>query len=332
MKIAFYDTHKYEKQIFEEINKGFNFEITFFDFHLNEDTCLTAKGFDAVCVFVNDVVNQKVIKKLSDCKVKIIALRCSGFNNVDLGSATRNGISVVRVPSYSPHATAEHAIGLMLSLLRKLPQAYIRTRGANFSLEGLVGKELYQKTVGIIGTGKIGKIVALILQSFGCNVMLYDVYQDFSWADKYNLKYYPLQEVLKNSDIITLHCPLTEQTKHIINSASINLLKRNCILVNTSRGALIDTMSLINALKLKKIAGAALDVYEEESAFFFTDWSDEILDDDILARLLTFPNVIITSHQAFLTEEALNAIAETTLENIARFDKVNVMENLVLAG
>ena len=332
MKIAFYDTHKYEKRVFEEVNKGFNFDITFFDFHLNEDTYLTAKGFDAVCVFVNDVVNQKVIKKLSDCKVKIIALRCSGFNNVDLGSATRNGISVVRVPSYSPHAIAEHTVGLMLSLLRKLPQAYIRTRGANFSLEGLVGKELYQKTVGIIGTGKIGKIVALILQSFGCNVMLYDIYQDFSWADKYNLTYYPLQEVLTNSDIITLHCPLTEQTKHIINSASINLLKYNCVLINTSRGALIDTMSLINALKLKKIAGAALDVYEEESAFFFTDWSDEILDDDILARLLTFPNVIITSHQAFLTEEALNAIAETTLENIARFDKGNVMENLVLAG
>ena len=191
MKIALYDTHKYEKRVFEEVNKGFNFDITFFDFHLNEDTYLTAKGFDAVCVFVNDVVNQKVIKKLSDCKVKIIALRCSGFNNVDLGSATRNGISVVRVPSYSPHAIAEHTVGLMLSLLRKLPQAYIRTRGANFSLEGLVGKELYQKTVGIIGTGKIGKIVALILQSFGCNVMLYDIYQDYKFLmDSLVLNYF----------------------------------------------------------------------------------------------------------------------------------------------
>ncbi|MBQ0002273.1 MAG: 2-hydroxyacid dehydrogenase [Treponema sp.] len=332
MKIAFYDTHKYDRKAFDEINKKYNFEITYFDFMLNENTCLTAKGFDAVCVFVNDVVNKTVIEKLKEYNIQMIALRCAGFNNIDLDSANRNGITVVRVPSYSPHAIAEHTIGLILSLLRKLPQAYVRTRGANFSLEGLVGQELYNKTVGIIGIGKIGKLVAEILSSFGCKIMLYDIYQDYKWAESNNFMYYPLPELLQSSDIITLHCPLTESTKHLINFGSINLLKRNCILINTSRGALIETTSLIKALKLKKIAGAALDVYEEESAFFFTDWSDEILNDDTLARLLTFPNVIITSHQGFLTEEALQEIARTTLKNISELENGDTISNIVLTA
>lgn len=332
MRIAFYDAHKYEKKIFDEINERFRHDITYFDFQLNENTCMTAKDFDVVCVFVNDALNDTVIRQLKNFNIKMIALRCSGFNNIDLDSANKNGITVVRVPSYSPHAIAEHTIGLMLSLMRKLPQAYVRTRGANFSLEGLVGRELFEKTVGIIGTGQIGKVTAEILKGFGCNLMLYDIYQDHKWAEKHGFLYYPLQEVLQSSDILTLHCPLTDQTKHIINFGSINLLKKNCILINTSRGALIETTALIKSLKLKKIAGAALDVYEEENTFFFTDWSDEILNDDTLARLLTFPNVIITSHQAFLTEEALKAIATTTLKNISELDKNETISNIVLTA
>lgn len=330
MKIAFYDSHKYEKKIFDEANISFNFDITYYDFRLDEITCYTAKGFDVVCVFVNDVINQKVIETLSEYKIKMIALRCSGFNNVDLKTAHEKKITVVRVPSYSPNAIAEHTIGLMLSLFRRLPQAYVRTRGLNFSLEGLVGRELFGKTVGIIGTGQIGKLVAIILKSFGCNIMVNDINQDFKWADKNRITYYPLNELLSQSDIISLHCPLTENTRHLINFSSINHLKKDCIVVNTSRGALIDSSALISALKNKKIAGAALDVYEEESSFFFSDWSNEILTDDTLARLLTFPNVIITSHQAFLTQEALSGIARTTLENIQNLEKGEIIENVIL--
>lgn len=331
MKIAFYDTHKYEKKIFDEVNISFNFEITYFDFRLNEITSYTAKGFDVVCVFVNDVINQKVIETLSEYKIKMIALRCSGFNNVDFETAHKHNITVIRVPSYSPHAIAEHTIGLILSLLRKLPLSYVRTRGANFSLEGLVGSEIYGKTIGIIGTGQIGKTVALILKGFGCNIMLYDINQDFKWANSNGLLYFSLTEVFKTSDILTFHCPLTAQTRHLINSKSITLLKKNAIIINTSRGALIDATALIHSLKIKQIAGAALDVYEEENEFFFSDWSNEIIPDDTLARLLTFPNVIITSHQAFLTQEALVEIALTTLKNIQNLEKKGIVENVVLA-
>lgn len=330
MKIAFYDTHKYERRVFEKVNSKYYLDITFFEFRLDETTCPSAKGYDVVCVFVNDVVSEKVIKKLSEYKVQMIALRCAGFNNVDIEAAANEDITVVRVPSYSPHSVAEHSIGLLLALLRKLPQAYVRTRGSNFSLEGLVGMELYGKTVGIIGTGQIGKITAEILKGFGCDIMLYDINRDVKWAGKKDFEYYPLSQVFQQSDIISLHCPLTDQTRHIINFGSINLLKPNCVIVNTSRGALIETAALINALKLKKIAGAALDVYEEESKIFFKDWSDEILSDDTLARLLTFPNVIITSHQAFLTEEALQAIAEVTLENMSRLAHDEAVEHVVL--
>ena len=330
MKIAFYDTHKYERKIFEKVNEKYHFEITYFDCRLDENTCISSKGFDVVCIFVNDKVTKSVIEKLSEYKVKMIALRCAGFNNVDIEAANMNDMTVVRVPSYSPHAIAEHTIGLILSLYRKLPQAYVRTRGANFSLEGLVGQELYGKTVGVIGTGQIGKVVAEILKGFGCNIMIYDIYQDEKWAFKNRFEYSTLAEVFQKSDILTLHCPLTEQTRHIINHGSVNLLKKNSIIVNTSRGALIDSAALIKALKLKKIAGAALDVYEEESDIFFTDWSEDILSDDTLVRLLTFPNVIVTSHQAFLTEEALNSIAETTMQNISNLGKNDIIENVVI--
>lgn len=332
MKVAIFDTHKYEQTVFEKVNGSYHFKITYFDFKLNENTCLAATGFDVVCVFVNDVVNKTVIDRLSEYKVKMIALRCSGFNNVDLEEARKKDITVVRVPSYSPHAIAEHTIGLVLALIRKLPQAYVRTRGANFSLEGLVGTELYNKTAGIIGTGQIGKLVALILKSFGCKVMLYDVSQDNKWAEKNKMEYYPLVEIFSESDIISFHCPLTDKTKHMINMASIKLLKKGSILVNTSRGGLIKTSALIEALKQKRIAGAALDVYEEESEFFFSDLSSEILSDDELARLLTFPNVLITGHQAFLTEEALDEIALTTLKNIQNLKNNGIIENIVLAG
>lgn len=331
MRIAFYDTHKYEKEIFETVNQKYKFDITYFDFKLNETTCASAKGFDVLCIFVNDVVSEKVIRCLREYKVQMIALRCSGFNNVDIEAAFMDDITVVRVPSYSPHSIAEHTVGLILSLIRKLPQAYVRTRGANFSLEGLVGTELYGKTVGVIGTGSIGKITAEILKGFGCNIILYDIVRDQKWANKKGFEYCTLPEVFQQSDIISLHCPLTDQTRHIINEGSVNLLKKNCILVNTSRGGLIDSKALINALKAKKIVGAALDVYEEESEIFFKDLSYDILTDDMLARLLTFPNVIITSHQAFLTNEALKSIAETTLENIYRLDKEEVVDNVIIA-
>lgn len=331
MRIAVYDTHKYEKESFERANKKYNFDITFYDFKLNETTCSSAKGFDVLCVFVNDIVSEKVIRCLKEYNVQMIALRCAGFNNVDIEAAFMDDITIVRVPDYSPHSIAEHTVGILLSLIRKLPQAYVRTRGANFSLEGLVGSELYGKTVGIIGTGKIGKITAEILQGFGCNIMLYDIVHDQKWARRKGMEYYILPEVFQQSDIISLHCPLTDQTRHIINSSSVNMLKKNCIIVNTSRGALIDTKALIGALKSKKIAGAALDVYEEESEYFFKDWSEDILTDDILARLLTFPNVLITSHQAFLTNEALNSIAEITLENIYKLDKDEIVDNVIIA-
>lgn len=316
VKIAFYDSHSYDRQSFENINEDFGYSIDFFDFKLNGKTALTSKGYDVVCVFVNDVVDSAVISTLKTCGVKMIALRCAGFNNVDMEAAQKNGISVARVPAYSPNAVTEHGIALLLSLLRHLPQAYIRTKTGNFTLEGLTGRELNGMTAGILGTGKIGKLMAETLSGFGMEILLYDPYSDQNWANSRGFAYTDINDLFRKSDVISLHCPLSEQTFHIINEKSIQLMKPDVIILNTGRGALIDSKALVDALKHNKIGGAALDVYEEENKYFYSDWSGNVITDDILARLLTFPNVLITSHQAFLTTNALNNIAKTTLENI----------------
>lgn len=330
MKIAFYDAHQYEKQSFEEANKELQYTIDFFDFKLNEKTAATCCGYDAVCVFVNDTLNEEVLQKLAECNVKLIALRCAGFNNVDLDAAKKLGITIVRVPSYSPTAVAEHTAALLLALTRKIPQAYIRAKSGNFTLDGLTGRSLKGLTSGIIGTGKIGKETARIFSGLGMNVLLYDVKPDQEWADKNSFEYATLKELFSNSDVISLQCPLTDETKYIINRHSLELMKPDAILLNTSRGALIETSALVEALKKKRIAGAALDVYEEESKFFFSDWSESIIPDDTLARLLTFPNVIITSHLAFLTYEALSEIAKTTMQNISDYEAGKELANEVV--
>lgn len=318
-KIAFYDARTYDKDSFTDANKGFSYNIDFFDFHLNENTAVTAKGYDVVCCFVNDVVNAKVITTLKELGVKLIAMRCAGYNNVDLKSAAKNGLKVVRVPSYSPNAVAEHAVALLLSLTRKIPQAYTKTRTGNFALTGLTGRNLCGLTAGILGTGKIGKLMAEILSGFGMNIEVCDVYPDNEWAAFHGFKYVQLTQLFADSDVLSLHCPLTDDTKHIINAQSLQLMKRDAVIINTGRGALIDSTALVHALKKQTLGGAALDVYEEESKYFFEDWSINVIKDDVLARLMTFPNVIITSHQAFLTTNALKAIAETTLGNIKTF-------------
>lgn len=314
MKIAFFDTKSYDKASFEKYTQSFGTEIKFFETKLSEDTVDLASGFDGVCVFVNDTVNSTVIDRLYALGIKVIALRCAGFNNVDIKAA--NGkISVVRVPAYSPYAVAEHTMALLLTSIRRIHKAYIRTRDFNFSLSGMTGFDLHAKTVGVIGTGKIGKVFINICRGFGMKVLAYDKYPSHEIEDE-NIKYVDLDTLLKNSDVISLHCPLTEETYHIIDKNAIEKCKRGVVILNTSRGALVDAESLLSGIKSRKIGAACLDVYEEESDFFFEDFSGHILEDDTLARLISMPNVIVTSHQAFLTEEALCNIAETTLYNI----------------
>ena len=320
MKIAFFDTHAYDKKSFVEANKAFNYEIDFRDYKLNENTALTAQGYDVVCVFVNDVVNDQVIKTLAECGVKLIALRCAGFNNVDLKAAAAAGIKVVRVPAYSPYAVAEHGVALLMSLTRHIPQAYLRTKTANFNIEGLTGRDLYGLTAGILGTGKIGRIMADILIGFGMKIIAYDPFPNEQWAKEKNIEYVGLDEIFQRSDVLSLHCPLTEETKHVVNHDRMKMMKHDAVIINTGRGALIDSKALVHALKHGHIGGIGMDVYEEESKYFFSDWSTDIMTDDTLARLLTFPNVIITGHQAFLTTNALKNLAETTLENVKAFE------------
>ena len=318
-KIAFFDTRSYDKEAFTKENEKFGYEIDFFDFKLNEKTALTAKGFDAVCVFVNDVVNADVISILKNCGIKIILLRCAGFNNVDLAAAEKACIQVVRVPAYSPHAVAEHGAALLLSLTRHIPQAYLRTKTVNFNIEGLTGRDLFGLTAGVFGTGKIGQCMADILKGFGMKVICYDPFPNEKWAKEKGFSYVDIDTIFKESDVLSFHCPLTDETYHIVNHDNMKKMKSDAVIINTGRGALIDTKALVHALKHKHIGGAALDVYEEESAFFFKDCSAEIIADDILARLLTFPNVLITGHQAFLTTTALSNIAEVTLNNFSSF-------------
>ena len=317
-KIAFFDTKPYDKESFDELNKKYGNEIKYFKYHLTPDNIILAKGFEVVIVFVNDIITAATIDKLTEYGVKLIALRCSGYNNVDL-KAANDRIKIVRVPAYSPNAIAEHTVALMLSLNRKIHRAYFRTRDSNFALHGLLGFDMHHKTAGIIGTGRIGKALIKILKGFEMNVLAFDKYPDEDFAMKKDFSYVELDELFATSDIISLNCPLTKETEYIINRNTINKMKKGVMIINTGRGKLIYTSHLIDGLKSGKIGSAGLDVYEEESKFFYEDLSDRVLTDDILARLLSFNNVIITSHQGFFTKEALYNIAETTMENIKNF-------------
>lgn len=322
IKIAFFDTHSYDKESFEKVDDK-NIQITFFETKLNIHSADLVKGYDVVCIFVNDDASKEVIEKLYENGVKLIALRCAGYNNVDL-SACFGKIHVVHVPAYSPYAVAEHTMALLLTSLRRVHKAYNRTRDYNFSLDGLTGFNLYGKTVGVIGTGRIGRIFIDICKGFGMNVLAYDKFP----APNSNLNYVSLDEIFSKSDIISLHCPLTEETKHLINASSIEKMKKGVFILNTSRGALIDAEALLNGIKSRKIGAACLDVYEEESDIFFKDKSGHILNDDVLARLISMPNVILTAHQAFLTNEALENITSTTIENIKSFfDSDSLIQN-----
>ena len=316
--IAFFGSKPYDEASFNEKNKEYGFELRYYKGHLNKHNVILTQGVDAVCIFVNDTADTEVIRLMADNGVKLLALRCAGYNNVDLKAAADCGITVVRVPAYSPYAVAEYTVALMLSLNRKIPRATWRTRDGNFSLHGLLGFDMYGKTAGIIGTGKIAKKLICILRGFGMNILAYDLYTS-------------LDELYHNSDIISLHCPLTEQTKYLINDYSISKMKDGVMIINTGRGQLIHTNALIEGLKNKKIGSAGLDVYEEESEYFYEDQSDKIIDDDTLARLLSFNNVIVTSHQAFFTREALANIASTTLQNIKDFMNHKPLENEVKA-
>ena len=316
MRIAFFDTKSYDIPAFEEYGGQNGMKFKFYETKLNEDTADLAKGCDAVCVFVNDTVNAAVIDKLCSLGIKMIALRCAGYNNVDLSYA-KDRIAVARVPAYSPYAVAEHAMALLLTSIRRIHKAYIRTRDFNFSLNGLTGFDLHGKTMGVVGTGKIGRIFIDICRGFGMNVIAYDKFP----AEGPGIDYVELDELFRRSDIISFHCPLTEETYHMVSKDTIGQLKKGVVLLNTSRGALIDAEALLEGIKARQIGAACLDVYEEEGDVFFNDFSGHIIADDVLARLISMPNVIVTSHQAFLTEEALNNIAETTVANLLAFSK-----------
>ena len=314
MKLAFFDTKSYDIPGFDRYAVPAGIEVKYYEPNLNRDTVSLANGFDAVCVFVNDTVDAVVVEKLYKMGVKAIVLRCAGFNNVDI-KACDGKLRVFRVPAYSPHAVAEHAMALLLTINRRTHKAYIRTRDFNFSLQGLAGFDLYGKTVGVIGTGKIGRVFADICKGFGMSVLAYDKFP----AANSGLNYVELPELFEKSDIISLHCPLTEETRHIINADSIAMMKKGVTIINTSRGALVNTEDLITGIKDRKVGAACLDVYEEEGDLFYEDYSGHIVEDDKLVRLIAMPNVIVTSHQAFLTNEALDNIAATTVNNLTRF-------------
>jgi D-lactate dehydrogenase len=317
--VAFYDTKSYDREFFDLQPQAGKLEKRFHEFRLTTETAPTAAGARAVCVFVNDRLDAACLQRLHDVGVRMIALRCAGFNNVDLPAAKALGLAVTRVPAYSPYAVAEHTVALLLALVRQIPKAHNRVREHNFSLGGLVGFDLHGKTAGIAGTGKIGRITARILRGFGMNVLAYDPFPSLEWATTEGVTYCGMTELLERSDVVSLHMPLTPESMFILNADAFARMKPGAILVNTSRGRLVDTAALIEALKSRRLGGVALDVYEEEESLFFEDHSGEILQDEELARLLTFPNVLVTAHQAFLTREALNGIADVTTENLVRF-------------
>lgn len=326
-RIAFFDTKPYDRLFFDEANASFKFPIRYFQGHLDGSTVALARGFNTVCIFVNDVVDGRMVRTLKKNGVELIALRCAGYNNVDFVTAFRQGLHVVRVPAYSPHAVAEHAMALILSLNRKTHRAYGRTRDSNFTIDGLMGFDLFGKTAGIVGTGAIGRVLIRILKGFGLEVLAYDVKPDRALAQKEGFVYTDLETLYRRSDIISLHCPLTKQTHHMIDRRSIKKMKDGVMIINTGRGKLIDTRALIEGLKAGKVGSAGLDVYEEESEYFFEDFSTKLISDDVLARLLTFPNVLVTAHQAFFTREALTNIAQTTLGNIDAFYRQKPLSN-----
>ncbi len=320
MKIAFFDAKPYDKPSFDRYGEQYGVTFKYFETKLNADTVDLAQGYDGVCVFVNDTVDAAVIDRLCTLGVEMLALRCAGFNNVDMKYAFGK-LHVFRVPAYSPYAVAEHTMALLLTSIRRIHKAYIRSRDFNFSLAGMTGFDLYGKTVGVIGTGRIGRVFIDICRGFGMRVLAYDKFPAAGVDNGDTVRYVALGELFENSDIISLHCPLTEDTYHIIDEAALQKCKRGVVLLNTSRGALVDAEALLEGIKARKVGAACLDVYEEESDLFFEDNSGHILEDDTLARLISMPNVIVTSHQAFLTEEALENIAETTVKNLVDFAK-----------
>lgn len=318
IKAIFYDVKEYDKEFFRKYGKDYNIEMKFLKEKLNEETVDLSKGYEVVCAFTNDTINKNVIDVMAENGVKLLAMRCAGFNNVSLKDIN-DRFKVVRVPAYSPYAIAEYTVGMILALNRKIHKAYVRTREGNFSINGFMGFDLYKKTVGIIGAGKIAQILIKILKGFGTRVIAYDPYPNEKVAKELGFEFVDLDTLYKESDIISLNCPLTKETKYIINRESMNKMKDGVMIVNTGRGMLIDSIDLIEALKDKKIGSAALDVYEEEEEYFFEDMSNKVIEDDILGRLLSFHNVLITSHQAYFTEEAVEAITKTTLDNIKDF-------------
>ena len=328
MKVAVFSTKPYDRLFLEKTNQKYGHELSFFSPSLNVQTVALTQGFAAVCVFVNDLLDRPTLQALHQQGVKLIALRCAGYNNVDLQTARELELTVVRVPAYSPHAVAEHAIALILTLNRKIHKAYNRVREGNFTLNGLLGFDLHNRVVGIIGTGKIGRITGQILHGFGCQILAYDPYPNREFGDRY-ANYIDLPELLASSDIISLHCPLTSENHHLIDEGAIALMKPGVMLINTSRGGLVDTSAVIKGLKSSHIGHLALDVYEQENNLFFEDLSGKIIQDDIFERLLTFPNVIITGHQAFFTEDALENIAEITLDNITNVEQTGACDNQI---
>lgn len=317
MKIAFFSVHSYDKEYFTRYNT--QHQLVFFEVSLNEQTTNLAIGCEAVCVFVNDTLNAPVIEKLVSQGIKLIALRCAGYNNVDLSAAKSSALKVVRVPAYSPHAVAEHAVALIMTLNRKTHKAYNRVREGDFSLRKLTGFDLFGKTVGVVGTGKIGEAFSRIMLGFGCKVLAYDIFPNENLKQA-GVEYTSLENLLQHSDVVSLHCPLTEQTKHLINNDSLSKMKKGAMLINTSRGALIDTKAAIEHLKSGQLGYLGIDVYEQEEKLFFNNLTGEVIQDDVIMRLLSFPNVLITAHQGFFTDEALTQIAQTTLKNIEDFE------------
>ena len=330
MNIAFFSTKKYDQDFFDSTNTDFNHQLTFFETGLNEHTASLTKDFNAVCVFVNDDLNAATIDQLAKNGIQLIALRCAGFNNVDLKAAAEKNIKVVRVPAYSPQAVAEHAVALILTLNRKTHKAYNRVRENNFSLEKLTGFNLYGKTVGVIGTGIIGQCFAKIMLGFGCKVLAYDIKPNEELKSS-GVEYVELEKLLKASDIISLHCPLNEHTHHLIDGNAFEKMKDGAMLINTGRGALIDTSAVVEALKSEKLGYLGIDVYEQESGLFFNDLSETVNKDDDFLRLMSFPNVLITGHQGFFTKEALEQIAQVTLQNLTDFENGAALENEVKA-
>lgn len=332
-KITFFGTHSYDRHLFTEINesKNYNFTLQYHRSFLDLHNASQTLGAKAVCIFVNDRADRAILEILAKNGVQLIALRCAGFNNVDLKAAADLGLHVVRVPAYSPYAIAEHVVALMLSLNRKTYRAYLRTRDGNFTLNGLMGFDLHGKTAGIIGTGKIARILIQILKGFGMNILAYDIYPDAAYAQSAGIKYVSLDELYANADVISLNCPLTAENTHLINADAVAKMKPGVMIINTGRGPLIDTQALIDGLKSGKIGSAGLDVYEDERTYFYQDKSDKVITDDKLSHLLSYNNVLVTSHQAFFTREAMTNIVTTTLENCKDFFEKGVFDNEVKA-